>query len=46
MIGIALTLLAVLLVICLAFCYSDPSHSRNPAAKDMPFLDRPIKKKN
>jgi hypothetical protein len=46
MIGIGLTLLAVLLVICLAFCHSDPGHARNSGARDMPFLDRPVKKKN
>jgi len=46
MIGILLTLLAVLLVICLAFCYGDHGPTTDRSAKDLPFLDRPHKKKN
>ena len=42
--GILLILLAVLLVICLAFCYSE--HNPRDSVKDHPFLNRPHKKKN
>ncbi len=43
MIGILLTVLAVLLVICLAFRYSDQG-TRNPA-RDFPFLHKGTSKK-
>lgn len=46
MVGIILTLLAVLLVICLAFCYSDHTQFSRHPAKDLPFLDRTHRKKN
>jgi len=46
MIGIFLTLLAVLLVICLAFCYTDLSHSNRDPARDLPFLHRIPRKKS
>ncbi len=36
MVGIVLTVLAVFLVIVLAFCYSE--HTRSP--KELPFLDK------
>ena len=46
MVGIALTVLAVLLVIVLAFCYSDHGkHSRN-APRELPFLDKAPKKRS
>jgi hypothetical protein len=40
MVGILLTVLAVLLVIMLAFCHSE--HSRSP--RELPFLDKDHKK--
>lgn len=46
MVGIILTLLAVLLVICLAFCYSDHSQTSRSSARDLSFLDKNHKKKS
>jgi len=45
MIGICLTLLAVLLVICLAFCYTGLGQSHRSDARDLPFMDNPNKKR-
>jgi len=46
MIGIILTLLAVLLVICLAFCYTELSQSNRDPSRDLPFLYRVPRKKS
>jgi hypothetical protein len=46
MIGILLTLAAVLLVICLAFCYSERSHPNLNSSEDFPFLDKIRRHKN
>jgi len=46
MIGILLTLLAVLLVICLAFCYGELSQSNRDPSRDLPFLEKIPKKKH
>lgn len=46
MVGIVLTLLAVFLVICLAFCYSDHTHPRSDPSRDLPFLERIHKRKS
>jgi hypothetical protein len=46
MIGIFLTLLAVLLVICLAFCYTELSQSNRDPSRDLPFLAKIPKKKS
>jgi len=40
MVGIILTLVAVLLVICFAFCFADPSLRRDAKA-EMFFYSRP-----
>jgi len=46
MIGIFLTLLAVLLVICLAFCYTELNQSNRDPSRDFPFLEKIHKKKS
>jgi hypothetical protein len=46
MVGIVLTVLAVLLVIVLAFCHSEQSHGSRSAPKELPFFDRINKKKS
>jgi hypothetical protein len=46
MVGILLTLIAVLLVICLAFCYSERSQPNRNPSKDLPYLERVNKKKS
>lgn len=46
MVGIILTLLAVLLVICLAFCYGDHSQFSRHPARDFPYLDKTNRKRN
>ncbi len=40
MTGILLTLLAVLLVICLAFCHTDHSRASRDSAGDFPYPDK------
>ena len=45
MLGIVLTVLAVLVVICLAFCHSDQSKAQN-LIRDLLFLDKTTNKKN
>jgi len=45
MIGIFLTLLAVLLVICLAFWHTELSESNREPPRDLPFLHRIPRKK-
>jgi hypothetical protein len=45
MVGILLTVLAVLLVIVLAFCHSEQSRGSG-TPKELPFLDRINKKRN
>jgi hypothetical protein len=46
MVGIVLTVLAVLLVIVLAFCHSEQSHGSRSGPKELPFLDRTHKKRS
>jgi hypothetical protein len=46
MIGILLTLLAVLLVICLAFFHGELSQSSRDPSRDLPFLIKIPKKKH
>lgn len=45
MVGILLTVLAVLLVIVLAFCYSDQGKASRHGSGDFPYLGRTPKKK-
>ncbi len=46
MVGILLTVLAVLLVIVLAFCYSDHGKTSREAPRDFPYLDKTPKKRS
>ena len=46
MIGIFLTLLAVLIVICLAFCYTDHGIDRTEHIRELALLYRGNKKKS
>ena len=46
MIGILLTLLAVLLVICLAFCSSEHNRSARDSASQFPFLYKSTRKRS
>lgn len=45
MVGILLTVLAVLLVIVLAFCYSDHGKTSRAAPRDLPYLEKSPKKR-
>lgn len=46
MVGILLTVLAVLLVIVLAFCHSEQSQGSRSSSKELPFFGRINKKRS
>jgi hypothetical protein len=46
MVGIVLTVFAVLLVIVLAFCHSEQNRGSRGAPKELPFFDRTHKKRS
>jgi hypothetical protein len=45
MVGIMLALLAALVVICSVFGYAESSQTSRAEARDLSFLDRPLRKK-